>query len=148
MDERVARLKTPAECEVFAKNVKDRGRPDLAREAMQRAIELRAASYGAKSKAEQECLEAVYAYEQVLSMKNRRPTSAARTWQMIRRHGILKAAERAVNRDTPTLGYRSLVEMGLQRFAFEAVILRYPNLFSNECVRRSKERMAEWESLK
>jgi hypothetical protein len=67
---------------------------------------------------------------------------------MIRRHGILKAAERAVNRDTPTLGYRSLVEMGLQRFAFEAVILRYPTLFSKECVRRSKERMAEWESLK
>ncbi len=144
MDERVARLKTPAECEEFAKNVMERGRPELAQQAIQRSIELRAATYGAKSKAEQECLEAVYAYERILSAKNRRPTSASRTWQMIRRHGILKAAERAVNRDTPMIGYEALVNMGLQKFAFESVVLRYPELFSPECVQRSKQRMAEW----
>jgi hypothetical protein len=146
MDDRVAKLKTPEECEEFAKNVRERGRPDLAQEAVQRSIQLRAAAYGAKTKAEQECLEGVYAYEQILSAKNRRRTTASRTWQMIRRHGILKAVERAVNRDVPTLGYKSLVEMGLQRFAFESVVVRYPGLFSQECVRRSRQRMSAWET--
>jgi hypothetical protein len=50
---------------------------------------------------------------------------------MIRRHGILKAAERAVNRDTPTLGYKALAEMGLQKFASS------PSCFDTRIVFRS-----------
>ena len=42
MDERVARLETPEECEQFAINVADR-LPDLALAARWRAVELRAA---------------------------------------------------------------------------------------------------------
>ena len=63
---------------------------------------------------------------------------------MIKRHGILEAAERAVNRDKETTGYTALVEMGLQDFAFEAVILRHPDAFSMEAVARSRERMQSW----
>jgi hypothetical protein len=148
MDERVMKLKTPEECEVFARNVAERGRSDLAQQAVKRAVELRAASYGAKTMAEQECLRAIYAYEELLTKKNGRRTKASRTWQMIHRHGILPAAERAVNREAPTQGYKALIEMGLQEYAFEAVILRYPKLFSPEAVRRSTERMKEWGGTK
>jgi hypothetical protein len=63
---------------------------------------------------------------------------------MVERHGILAAAERAVNRRAETAGYRALAEMGLQEFAFEAVILRHPALFSEDAVQRSQERMREW----
>ena len=58
MDERVARLKTPEECEQFAINVSKR-LPDLAKAAMRRAVELRAALHGASSDVEREALEAV-----------------------------------------------------------------------------------------
>ncbi len=144
MDERVAKLKTPEECERFVKNVLARNRRDLADEARKKAIELRAAAYGASTEAERECLEAVYAYEEVLTSKNGRKTRASRTWQMIKRHGILGAVERAVNRKEETVGYTVLLEIGLQDYAFEAVVLRYPELFSIETIQRSSARIAGW----
>lgn len=141
MDERVKRLSTPEQCEIFARNATERNRPDLAVEAGRRAVQLRATAYGAQSDAETEALEAVYAYEEVLRKKHGRRTSASRTWQMIKRHGIIEAVERAVNRPVETLGYTALVDMGLEEFAFEAVILRHPELFSDAAVKKSQVRM-------
>ena len=63
---------------------------------------------------------------------------------MIKKHGILEAVERAVNRSQVTQGYDALVELGLEDFAFEAIVVRYPKLFSRDAVERSKERMDEW----
>ena len=143
MNDLVGKLKTPEECAIFEKNVADRGRPDLALAARKRALELRAQKYGAKSEAERECLEAVYAYERVLSEKNRRNTRANRTWQMIKRHGIIGAVERAVNRESETVGYLSLLEMGLEDYAFEAVILRHPDVFSPAAVAHSQARISK-----
>lgn len=147
MDERVAKLKTPDECAVFEKNALERGRPDLATEARRKALELKALQHGAVSKAERECLEAVYAYERVLTAKNGRTTRASRTWQMIDRHGIIGAVERAVNRDAETIGYTALLEMGLEDFAFESVVVRYPELFSSEAVQRSQGRVNSWKAV-
>jgi hypothetical protein len=144
MDEKVTRLKTPEECERFAKNALERNRRDLADEARKRSVELRAEAYGAKTRAERECLEAIYAYEEVLTAKNGRKTRASRTWPMIKKHGILGAVERAVNREAETAGYTALLEMGLQDYAFEAVVVRYPELFSPETVQRSRTRVDEW----
>ena len=144
MDERTQRLDTLKKCENFAKNATERGRPDLAKEARQRAVQLKAEEHGANSTAEKEALQAVYAYEDLLTNKNGRTTRASRTWQMIKRHGIIEAVERAVKRDAVTQGYTMLVEMGLEEFAFEAVILRHPEVFSNESVDISRARLAEW----
>ncbi len=144
MDERVKKLSSPEKCAIFAKNCIERGRPDLAEQAKVRAVQLRAEAHGAESEAEKEALEAVYAYEEVLSLKNGKKTRAGRTWQMINRHGIIGAVERAVNRPVETQGYTALTEMGMEDYAFEAVILRHPNLFSSEAAEISKERMKEW----
>ena len=146
MDDRVKKIKTPEKCEVFAKNAIDKGHPELAQEAKIRSIQLKAEAYGAESEAEIEAIQAVYAYEEVLTLKNNKKTRASRTWPMIERHGILVAVERAVNRESETQGYNYLVEMGLQDFAFEAVVIRHPDLFSSECVDISKQRIAEWEN--
>jgi hypothetical protein len=70
MNETIAKLKTPEECAVFEKNVSERGRLDLAVAARKRALELRALNYGASSDVERACLEAVFAYEQVLTVRN------------------------------------------------------------------------------
>lgn len=144
MDNRIERLDTLKKCENFARNAAEKGRPDLAKEARQRAVELRAEEHGAKSAAEKEALQAVYAYEDLLTNKNGRTTRASRTWQMIKRHGIIEAVERAVKRDAVTQGYTMLVAMGLERYAFEAVILRHPEVFSEEAIRVSRLRLAEW----
>ena len=144
MDKRIQRLDTLKKCENFAKNATERGRPDLANEARQRAVEIRAEEHNAQSAAEKEALQAVYAYEDLLTRKNGRNTRASRTWQMIDRHGIIEAVERAVKRDVAPQGYTMLVEMGLEEHAFEAVILRHPEVFSDEAVDVSRKRLAEW----
>jgi len=146
MDKRIEKLKTPEHCVIFARNATEKNRPDLAEQAIKRAVQLRAEALGVHSEAEKEALQAVFAYEEVLARKSGKRTRASRTWQMIDRHGIIKAVERAVNRKTETQGYTALVDMGLEEFAFEAVILRHPDQFSKEAVMRSKARLNEWSS--
>lgn len=143
MDERVTRLKTPEECEQFALNVQVR-LPDLAQAARRRAVELRAAAHGVATTAEGEALAAVYAYERVLSQKRGKKIRASRTWQMIERHGIIGAVERAVNRHADPAGYTALAEMGMQDLAFEAVVVRHPEVFSQDAVASSTKRLGEW----
>lgn len=142
-EERVAGLKTPEECEQFAANVEARGNRELALSARRRAVELRALKHNAKTEVEREALEAVYAYERVLAQNSGRNLRAARTWQMITRHGIIGAVERVVSRPSETKGYTALVEMGMEDMAFEAVVLRHPDVFSSEAVERSRERLRE-----
>ena len=142
MEEIIKKLTTPEECIQLAKNVGDRN-PDLAREARRRAVELRAIAFGNKNQVELELLKALYAYEEVLSEKNKRNTRASRTWQMIKRHGIIGAAERAVNRKIEPAGYKVLVEMGMHDLTFEAVIVRYPDAINQEVVSRAKARLKE-----
>lgn len=144
MDQRIKRLDTIKKCQNFERNAMNKGRPDLAAESRQRAVQLRAEEHEAESVAEKEALQAVYAYEDLLTNKNGRTTRASRTWQMIKRHGIIEAVERAVKRDTVTQGYTMLVEMGLEEHAFEAVILRHPEVFSPEAIDISRRRLAEW----
>jgi hypothetical protein len=141
MNDIVSKLKTPEECIQVQKNASVRGRPDLVIAARKKEVELRAHQRGASSDVERECLEAVYAYEQVLSTQKGKKVRASRTWQMIERHGIIQAVERAVNRKDETTGYTSLLEMGLEDFTFEAVILRHRNSFSPDAVLRSEERI-------
>jgi len=146
MDDIIPKLKTPAECEQLALNVQQRN-PELARRARRRAVELRAEAHGIKSLVELELLKALYAYEEVLSEKNKQRTSASRTWQMIKRHGIISAAERAVNRKIEPAGYKLLVAMGLHDLTFEAVIVRHPDKFSQEVVSLAKARLEELEKI-
>lgn len=141
MTDLIAKLKSSKDCAVFEKNATEHGRLDLALAARKRAVELKATEHGATTDVERECLEAVFAYEQVLSAKNGKKTRASRTWPMIERHGILEAVERAVNRKEETVGYTALVEMGLEDYAFEAVILRNPSFFSDDAVQRSQDRI-------
>lgn len=145
MDERIARLTTWKECEQLAINVEKRN-PALAKEARRQAIVLQAVEYGAKSDAELEAIQAVYAYERVLNADRRRTVHASRTWQMIKRHGIIGAVEKAVNRPNVTSGYKALLKMGMAQFAFEAVVCRHPTVFSAEALAKSHERLNHWKS--
>lgn len=141
-DYRVQRLKSPEDCESFAKNVEVK-HPDLAKQARRRAVELRAAKYGASTDAEQEALQAIYAFEEVRSQAAGRRVRASRTWQSIQRNGILPTVERVVIRRTATEAYEALVEAGMHDFTFEAVVLRHPDCFSPEAVEHARVRFGE-----
>ena len=147
MDDIIQKLKTPEECIQLERNVRERN-PDLARRARRRAVELRAISYGNKTEVELELLKALYAYEEVLSEKNKRKTRASRTWQMIDRHGLIHAAERAVDRKIEPAGYKLLAEMGMHDLTFEAVIVRHPDSFNQDVVSRAKGRLKALSALR
>jgi hypothetical protein len=141
-DERVTRLKTSEDCESFAKNI-ETNYPQLALGARRRAVELKAAAYGATTAVEREALEAIYAAEAALTLRNGKKTRASRTWQSIQRHGILQTVERVVSKKRPTDGYAVLMEMGMPDFTFEAVIMRNQSAFSPDTVAHAKARIAE-----
>jgi hypothetical protein len=140
MESIISILKTPDDCDKMAKLFLD-----LAHKARYRSVELRAEQKGYKNEVEFELLKVLYAYEDILKEKHNRKTSAARTWQMINRVGMIKAAEKAVNRETDALGYRILADMGMKDLTFEAVILRYPKYFSNDTVIKARKRLEELE---
>jgi hypothetical protein len=143
MDHRVERLRTPAECESFAKNAVARKRPDLALEARRKAVDMQASEHETTSPVEIEALAAVYAYEALLTRKNGKKTRATGTWQAIKRYGIIEAIQRAVKRPAETESYDALLEMGMEDLAFEAIVLRHTEAFSSEAVETSKAHMAE-----
>lgn len=67
MDEMLDKITTPDSCERFAVNVEARW-PERAQAARVKAVKLPAKAHGATSDAECEALEAVHAYERVLSV--------------------------------------------------------------------------------
>lgn len=141
MDSRVSKLTTVADCESFAVNARRLGAQDLADQARKRAVQIRAASHGALSEVEYECLQAVYAYEEVLGAERKRRQPANRTWQMIKNYGIIPTVERVVTKREVTAGFSALAQMGLLDYAFEAVILRHPASFSADAIATAKQRL-------
>ena len=138
----VGHLKTPEDCEQVAVNVEAK-EPAFAVAARRKAVELKAATHHAESEVEQQALQAVYAYERVLSIERGKKTRATRTWQTITKLGIVEAVETIVKKPTETAGYQALVKMGMQDMLFEAVVLRHPDVFSPEAVAQSKQRIDE-----
>ena len=110
-------------------------------------FEDKADRYGYKNDIERELLIVLYAYEDALTKKNNRTTRANRTWPMVKKDGIIKAAEKAVNRKFDPLGYKTLVELGLKELTFEAVINKYPEYFKKETVEKARARLKEAEEF-
>lgn len=138
-------LETPAECDQLIKNVEKRN-PELAKRALRKKIEIQAVKHGAKSDAEREAYHTLYAYEEILSqMHGGKRTRAARTRQMIDRHGIIETVERLVNQKQERKGFRILADLGMLDLTAEALVLRYPHLFSPGAVSICKKRIKNLE---
>ena len=135
MDYRVERLRTPAECEIFAKNAAARNRPDLVLEAQRKAIDLQVSTHETGSLVEAEGFAAVYAYEALLTRKNGKKTRATAIWQAIKRRGIIEAVQSAVSRPPDRTGRVTLRDLGLEDLAFEALVVRHEASFSDAAVR-------------
>lgn len=143
MDYRIERLRTPAECESFARNATARHHPDLALEARRKAIRLQASTHETGSLVEAEGFAAVYAHELLLTRRNGKKTRATGVWQAIKRYGIIEAVQRAVSRPLDEDGQVTLQELGLADFAFEALVVRHEVSFSDAAITASKARLAK-----
>lgn len=142
MDYRVERLRTPAECESFAKNAIARHHPELALQARRKAIDLQVSTHETGSAVEAEGLAAVYAYEALLTRRNGKKTRATGTWQAIKRYGIIEAIQRALNWPPDEPGGLTLRDLGLEDLAFEALVMRHEASFSAAAIQISKARLA------
>jgi hypothetical protein len=87
-------------------------------------------------------VEAIYAYEEVLSARQGKRVAATRTWEIARKQGPFTAVDKAVARAEDEAVYATLVELGLERFSFEAIVAAHPDEFSFEAVQQSRARMA------
>jgi hypothetical protein len=143
MDYRVERLRTPSECENFARNAKARNYPDLVLQAQRKAIQLQASAHETATAVEADAFAAVYAHEAVLTRRNGKKTRATAIWHTIRRYGIIEAVERAVIRPVDEEGRITLRALGLADLAFEALVMRHEASFSAAAVSASKTRLAE-----
>ena len=138
---RIENLDTPEKCEIMFKNCMAKGCSDLANLARTQAIKLRADSHNPQSPIERELLQAAYAYQEVLQLKHGKKILAVRTWQLIKKYGIVRAAEKAIDRPDQTQGYESLKTFGLEGHSFESVVTRHPGAFSPGAVEISKARI-------
>ena len=143
MDHRVERLRTPAECQIFARNATAKKRPDLALEANRKAVDLQVATHAEASPLEAEGLATVYAHEALLTHQNDgKKKRATTTWQAVKRYGIIEAIQKTVTKRTATDSCAALRELGLADLAFEAFVLRHEASFNAASVKISKERLA------
>lgn len=148
--EMIANLKTIEECEALTKNINN-GSTKLDKDTLLVAIKKQkikiktnayiSANTTAINEVEIQCVDAVHAYEEVLSYKSGKNTKANRTWPMFRDKGIIPAVESIVINRGDAIGYELLVAMGLANISFEAVVSRNPSIFSAEAVRIAEERL-------
>ena len=142
MDYRVERLRTPAECEIFAKNATARNHPELALAARRKAIDLLVSTHQTASPVEAEGFAAVYAYEALLTRRNGKKTRATGTWQAVKRYGIIEAVQRAVSRPPEGASTITLRDLGLEDLGFEALVVRHEASFSDAAIKLSRVRLA------
>jgi hypothetical protein len=116
----------------------NKGRP---KPSQRQAVQAKAAAHNPETDVEREAFEAVYAYQAARSVKAGRPFRASRTWPMIETHGIIVAVERLVSKSDDSECYTTLVEMGLEDMAFESVVVRHREAFSEKAVLASEARL-------
>ncbi len=143
-DQRVQRLTTPNACAIFERNAHDRGRSDLAEQARHRWIELSAAALAGETAGHSALDDALWAglsaQEYVLGR------AATPTRQRFKRTGPAKTAERIVCQSESGVGLAVLADTGLLDYAWESIVMRYPEAFSEKAVARSRERLVAQEA--
>lgn len=142
-DPRVQRLATPRECSIFERNARDRSRDDLAQQARERWVTLTADAHVEAEEEDdplrRELWQALSACEYVLGK------AATGTRQIIRRRGLVRAAEQLACKGELSAGFEGLDEAGLLAYAWEHVVLRHPEAFSEAATQSARKRLEEYQ---
>lgn len=145
MDEKIARtiagLSSWKELQEFTKNAAARGRLDA---ELRAALNGRAGELGRALVASRTGLDLtgltvaeekiVLAVSQYVAIKVLQSSNANRTFDQLRNHGLLGAAESAVSRANPTEGYRALAEANHRDISYEQIVVDHPDEFSPRAI--------------
>ena len=121
MHELVLRITKPELCYVFADNAAKRGHENLALQAYRRAVDLRAEQHSVDTEAEKLALKSFYAYEEALSLGQRKRKRATGTWQMVNKLGILPTLDKRLNSKDAEEVLPKLKALKLEDYSFQAV---------------------------
>lgn len=81
------------------------------------------------------------AYEQLLTEKNGRTTSASRTRQKLKNKGVAQCLEDWAVSSSPTEGFDLLITHNMAELTGEYLVLKYPHRFSKKAVAAAKARL-------
>jgi hypothetical protein len=86
--------------------------------------------------------ETLAAYEQLLTEKNGKTTSASRTRQKIANKGVYQSLIEWTRGKAETNGFKLLVEAGLPEYTGEYLVVRYAERFPADIVDLARDRLA------
>jgi len=138
--ETLGKLESVTACDDLIEKARSQGDENIEQQALRRKFSLLAEEEQPANEAERECYEAIFAYEELLTQKNSKPTKASRTWQVVRREGILPAVENIVSKKEASPGYSILIGTEYEGYLFESVILRHPEDFPQKVVDAAQNR--------
>ncbi len=121
-------------------NAKRAQRDDVYWEAFRRVCELEGINHNGPL--ERDFYATLAAYEELLSAKNGKRTSASRTRMKLRNKGVVGCLEDWAMSNQPTDGFKTLIENGQTELTGEFLVTKYADRFSPEAVERAKARLA------
>ncbi|WRH76281.1 MAG: hypothetical protein RSE16_02095 [Sphingobium sp.] len=112
--------------------------------AVSRYWQLSAAKHDAGADVDRALWEALYAYEYLKSVENERPTRATYLRRKIKDTDILVAVSSSVLKGGKTAGLQALRDMGRLDASFEAVVVKYAEVFDSAVVAAARKTLAEY----
>ena len=102
--------------------------------AFERLCDLMANEFDPQSDAERDCMVALAAYELVLEAKHGKKVKATYLRKSILQKGIIEAISSSILKGESTSGLNTLFQMGKAALAFENVVLKHSNSFTETVV--------------
>ena len=135
----VSKLKTIDECRTVMDRAKKLGKTDIYKIVFQRLCQL----HGTLNEDPDDTLikefwETLGAYEQLLSEKNGRKTSASRTRQKIKNKGVIQSLIDWTKSKSETPGFIQLINEGMPQYTGEYIVVKYASRFPLDVVQSAK----------
>jgi len=139
-----SKLGTPKECRIVMARAKNKGLNDVYTAAFRRHCQL----VGNANDDPADCLvrdfyETLCAYEQLLTEKNGKTTSASRTRQKIANKGIPQSLIEWTRGKVETNGFNLLIDAGLPEYTGEYLVMKYADRFPEDVVALARTRLVK-----
>jgi hypothetical protein len=83
----------------------------------------------------------VQAASEYIGVKKRSGANANRTLTQLKDKGLIGAAEAAVSRSKPTIGFQTLSDVGLSELSYEQIIVDHPHEFTDYAIWHARRRL-------
>jgi hypothetical protein len=134
----IAQCQDAGSLKTVIKNARVKSELEVVRAAQLRLYELLPAE--APGTLEHDVWRCIYALEDALTEERGKTVRLARTRQKIARDGETRTVADLVN-GRQSSGFDMMIERDMPQFTFEAVALRHPNRFDEQCRQRARERL-------